>query len=92
MAWDLEPNTSMTNANVEAMVQEAGKRELTLKYKDGMQKIMVPEGIPLVRAVPGSRTDLKVGEYVFLVAQVKPDGTMVAVRVQVSKDGVKPPM
>jgi Domain of unknown function (DUF5666) len=92
MAWDLEPNTSMTNANVEAMVQEAGKRELTLKYKDGMQKIMVPEGIPLVRAVPGSRTDLKVGEYVFLVAQVKPDGTMVAPRIQVSKDGVKPPM
>lgn len=92
IAWDLEPNTSMTNANVEAMVQEAGKRELSLKYKDGMQKIMVPEGIPLVRAVPGSRTDLKVGEYVFLVAQVKPDGTMVAPRIQVSKDGVKPPM
>jgi len=89
--WDLEPNTSMTNANVEAMVQAAGKRELTLKYKDGMQKILVPEGIPLVRAVPGSRSDLKTGEYVFLIAQVKPDGSMLAPRIQVSKDGVKPP-
>lgn len=89
--WDLEPNTSMTNANVEAMVQAAGKRELTLKYKDGMQKVLVPEGIPLVRAVPGSRADLKVGEYVFLVAQVRPDGTMLAPSIQVSKDGVKPP-
>jgi Domain of unknown function (DUF5666) len=90
--WDLAPNTTMTNANVEAMVQDAGKRELTVKYKDGMQRIVVPEGIPLVRAVPGSRADLKVGEYVFLVAQAKPDGTMVAPRIQVSKDGVKPPM
>jgi len=89
--WDLAPNTSMTNANVEAMVQAAGKRELTLKYKDGMQKILVPEDIPLVRAVPGSRADLKTGEYVFLIAQVKPDGTMLAPRIQVSKDGVKPP-
>jgi len=76
---------------VDAMVQDTGKRELTVKYKDGMQKIMVPEGIPLVRAVPGSRADLKAGEYVFLIAQVKPDGTMVAPRIQVSKDGVKPP-
>jgi hypothetical protein len=90
--WDLAPNTTMTNASVEAMVQDTGKRELTVKYKDGMQKIVVPEGIPLVRAVPGNRSDLKVGEYVFLVAQVKPDGTMVAARIQVSKDGVKPPM
>jgi Domain of unknown function (DUF5666) len=92
MAWDLEPNTSMTNANVEAMVDKAGKRELTLKYKNGTDTILVPEGIPLVHAVPGNRADLKVGEYVFLVAQVKPDGTMLAPRVQVSKDGVKPPM
>lgn len=89
--WDLAPDTTMTNANVEAMVQATGKRELTLKYKNGMQRILVPEDIPLVRAVPGSRADLKTGEYVFLIAQVKPDGTMLAPRIQVSKDGVKPP-
>jgi Domain of unknown function (DUF5666) len=89
--WDLAPNTSMINASVEAMVQATGKRELTLKYKNGMQKVRVPEGIPVVHAVPGSRADLKVGEYVFLIAQVKPDGTMFAPRIQVSKDGVKPP-
>ena len=81
----------MTNANVEATVAAAGKRELTLKYKDGVQKIVVPEGIPLVRAVPGSRSDLVPGEYVFVAAQVAPDGKMTALRIQVSKDGVKPP-
>jgi hypothetical protein len=89
--WDLAPDTSMINADVEAMVQATGKRELTLNYKNGVEKVLVPEGIPLVRTVPGNRADLKVGEYVFVIAQVKPDGTMFAPRIQVSKDGVKPP-
>ena len=90
--WDLLPESTMTNANVEAVVAAAGKRELTLKYKDGMQKILVPEGIPLARTVPGSRADLVVGEYVFVAAQAFPDGKMTALRIQVSKDGVKPPL
>jgi hypothetical protein len=91
MPWDLAPGSMMTNANVEAMVTAAGKRELTLKYKDGMQKILVPEGVPLVRAVPGNRADLKPGEYIWTGAQVAPDGKITAARIQVSKDGVKPP-
>jgi hypothetical protein len=89
--WDLEPGSMMTNANVEAMVTTAGKRELTLKYKDGMQKILVPDGVPIVRAVPGNRADLKPGEYIWTGAQVAPDGKITASRIQVSKDGVKPP-
>jgi hypothetical protein len=89
--WDLQPGSTMTNANVEAVVQSAGRRELTLKYQDGEQKILVPEGVPIVRTVPGSRADLMVGEYVFVAAQAASDGTLAALRVQVSKDGVKPP-
>lgn len=90
--WDLQPGSTMTNANVEAIVQSAGKRDVTLRYKDGEQKIVVPEGVPIVRAVPGSRADLVVGEYVFVAAQPAPDGKLTALRIQVSKDGVKPPM
>ena len=89
--WDLAPGSMMTNANVEAMVTAAGKRELTLKYKDGMQKILVPDGVPIVRAVPGNRADLKPGEYIWAGAQAAPDGKITAPRIQVSKDGVKPP-
>ncbi len=89
--WDLEPGSMMTNGNVEAMVAATGTRELTLKYKDGMQKILVPEGVPLVRAVPGNRADLRPGEYIWTGAQVAPDGKITAARIQVSKDGVKPP-
>ena len=89
--WDLAPGSMMTNATVEAIVAAAGKRELTLNYKGGMQKILVPDGVPLVRAVPGGRSDLRVGEYIWTGAQVAPDGKITASRIQVSKDGVNPP-
>jgi hypothetical protein len=89
--WDLEPGTTMTNANVAASVAATGKRELTLQFKGGSEKIMVPESAALVRAVPGTRADLKPGEYVFAIVQKGADGKLTAPRVQVSKDGVKPP-
>ncbi len=90
-AWDGQPNSKMTNANVAGKVAATGARELTLQFPGGTQKVVVPEGIPIVRAIPGTRADLKVGEYVFAVAQQGADGTLTAPRIQVSKDGVRPP-
>jgi hypothetical protein len=89
--WDLQPGSMMTNANVSSIVAAADRRELTLQYKDGTKKMNVPENVPIVRAAPGSRTDLRAGEYVFAAVQVAPDGTLSAPRIQVSKDGVRPP-
>ncbi len=91
LAWDLQPGSTMTNANVESMVVGTGNRELTLRYKGGTQTIVVPESAALVRTVPGTRSDLAVGEYVFIGAQQAADGMLSAARIQVSKDGVKPP-
>jgi hypothetical protein len=90
-AWDLEPNSKMTNATVQGKVTGTGSHELTLTFPGGTQKVVVPEGIPIVRTVPGVRTDLKPGEYVFLSAQSAGDGGLTALRIQVSKDGVRPP-
>src|SRR5262249_43513541 len=90
-AWDLEPNSKMTNAKVEAKVIGTGNHEITLQYPGGTQKIVVPSGIPIVRTVPGTRADLKPGEYIFTGAQAAGDGALTALRVQVSKDGVRPP-
>ena len=89
--WDLEPGSTMTNANVAASVTATGARELMLDFKGGSQKIIVPESAALVRAVPGTRADLKPGEYVFAIVQKGADGKLTAPRIQVSKDGVKPP-
>jgi hypothetical protein len=80
----------MTNAKV-GEVQATGKREILLTYKDGAKRVIVPADAPIVRAVPGTRADLVVGEYVFVSAQAAPDGTLRAPRVRVSKNGVRPP-
>ena len=83
----------MTNARVTAVVQATSGRELTLTYKDGAQKIVVPEGVPVVTAVPADRAALKPGEYVFFGAEPGADGMVKPTgRIQVSKDGVRPPM
>jgi hypothetical protein len=91
--WDLEPGSMMTNARVSAVVQATRGRELTLSYRDGSQKIVVPEGTPVVTAVAADRAALKPGEYVFFGAEEGADGKLTASgRIQVSKDGVRPPM
>jgi hypothetical protein len=42
-AWDLQPNSTMTNANVEASVAGVDGQVLTLKYKNGEKKILVTQ-------------------------------------------------
>lgn len=88
--WDLEPESMMTNANV-ASVESAGGQYVTLQYKGGAQKILVPQGTPIVTNTPVDRSYLKRGEYIFSIAQVGADGLMTVQRIQVSRDGVRPP-
>ncbi len=88
---DMQPGATMTNAIVSASVQATGGRELTLDYKGNSTKVIVPDGIPLVTTVAADRSLLVPGEYVFCIAQVAPDGKLTAARLQVSKDGVRPP-
>jgi len=90
MDWDLMPGSKMTNANLQAAVQSAGGNEITLKYKDGEQKIMVPNGTPIVGFDNGDRSALRKGETIWTNARVEGDGKLVTNRVQVSKGGVKP--
>jgi hypothetical protein len=91
MAWDLQPGSTMTNATLEGIAQASGGNEITMNYKDGSQKILVPPGTPIVDFVPGSRADLKPGEYIWTSARQEADGKLLAQRISVSKDGVKPP-
>jgi hypothetical protein len=64
---------------------------LTLKYKDGEKKVVVPADCPIVSFNPGDRSELRPGAGVFVVAQKQPDGTLLAPRVNVGR-GVAPPM
>jgi Domain of unknown function (DUF5666) len=89
--FDLQPESTMTNATVEGQVVSTnGSSELTLNYEAGTVKVLVPPGTPMSRAVPGKREDIKPGETIFIAARPEADGTLTALRVQVSTNGVKP--
>ncbi|HWI38007.1 MAG TPA: hypothetical protein VNU64_16230 [Burkholderiales bacterium] len=90
-AWDSIPNSMMTNANITNIAEMGGGKELTLKYKDGEEKIRVDKDTEYYNFAPGSRADLKPGETIFSGARVGDDGKFMTGRVAVSKDGVKPP-
>ena len=89
--WDLAPQSTMTNANLDGIAQASGGNEITLNYQGGSQKVLVPPGTPIVSFDPGSRADLKPGETIWSNARQEADGRIVAERLNVSKDGVKPP-
>jgi hypothetical protein len=89
--WDLEPGSTMTNAMVTTMVEAANGRELTLNYKGGSQQVIVPADIPIVMAVESDRSLIVPGEYAYLAVRAGAGGKLTATRVQVSKDGVRPP-
>jgi hypothetical protein len=99
--WDLQPQSTMTNANVERVtnanveqtVAAVDGRMLTLKYKKGEKKIVVPPDVPIVSFVPGDKSELKPGIKIFIAAATQaPDGALHAPRINYGKDGLTPPM
>lgn len=90
--WDLMPESTMTNANVEAVVDGVSGRSMILTYKGGTQRIIVPDNVPIVTFEQGDRSMLKPGALVFVGAQKAADGSLSAGRVNVGKNGFKPPM
>ena len=91
--WDLRPQTTMTNANVEQLVTGTDGRTLTLKYKDGEKKIVTTPETAIVTYMPGDKSELKPGAKIFIAgANKKEDGTLEAAAVSVGRDGITPPM
>jgi hypothetical protein len=94
--WDLQPGSTMTNANVEKVesvsVQNVQGEMLTLKYKGGEQKVVVPPGTPIVKNVPGDHSLLKPGTGVYVAAVRGNDGKLTARRVTAGVGGIMPPM
>ena len=90
--WDLMPNSTMTNGNIDSAVASADGKELVLKYKNGEKKFIIPANVEVVMFVPGSTADLKPGEKVFVAAKKLPDGTLEPQFITVGHDDVNPPM
>ena len=92
--YDMGPSSSMTNGTVEQAGAVTGTtgRTLSVKYKDGEQRIVVPPEVPIVTFVPARRDDLKAGAHVVMFVRPDAQGTLIAQRVLVGKDGMVPPM
>jgi hypothetical protein len=90
--WDLQPESTMTNATVATLAETPKGREMTLTFKGETNKVVVPAGVPIVTFEPGDRAMLKPGAKLFAITQKQADGTLTAARVNVGKDGFTPPM
>jgi len=87
--WDLEPNSTMTNATVANEVTGNDGKTLTVKYKDGEKKVAVAENSVIVEYKKASASDLKSGQKIFVAAAKKlGDGTLEAPNVAFGDYGV----
>src|SRR5258706_16099821 len=59
--WDLRPESKMTNANVASVASMGKDRVLTVQYKGGEKKVLVPENAVIVAFTPADKSELKVG-------------------------------
>jgi hypothetical protein len=87
--WDLEPNSTMTNATVAEQVKSTDGQTLTVKYKDGDKKILVTPATIIVTYKKSAASDLKAGQKIFVAAAKKlDDGTLEAPNVAFGDIGV----
>ncbi|MBW6399693.1 hypothetical protein KPL78_17670 [Roseomonas sp. HJA6] len=88
--WDTGENASMNNGPVEAAVDSASGRDLTLSILGRRVVVRVAADTPLLMPIPASRADLVAGATVFINGTRGADGRIATSRVIVSKDGVAP--
>ncbi len=92
-AWDLEPDSTMTNGTVANAVTQTDGQTLTIDYGGGTEKkVTIAEGTPVVTFAPATKDDLKPGAVVFVPADKAADGSLSTGRIVVGTNGVVPPM
>ncbi|MFY9769882.1 MAG: DUF5666 domain-containing protein [Xanthobacteraceae bacterium] len=87
--WDFAPNSTMTNATVDNQVAGVQGQTLTVKYKDGEQKVLITPATEITVATKKSAADLKPGQKISVFAAKKqPDGTLEAPNISFGDYGV----
>jgi hypothetical protein len=85
-------NGTMTNGTAAgATVAGVDGSTITVKYRGGEKKIVVPPDVPILRYEIGAKSDLRTGaHFTVLAASKKPDGTFETSRINVGRDGAVP--
>ena len=91
-AYDLRPDSTMTNATVADAVLTIEGRRIVVSYNGETKQIEIPDATPVVTFAPAGPADLKPGAAVFILAQRETDGSIIAHHVAVGLNGVVPPM
>lgn len=80
-------NSTMTNGNVERVedvaVKDVKGRVMSVKYKDGEVKVIVPPDVPVIKRVVVNRDALKPGAEVSVTAAPGADGSMTATQITI---------
>jgi hypothetical protein len=89
--WDRAPNSTMTNGTVDTRVGAVDGPTLTVKYRGGEQKIVVPPDAVILAYSIGDKSELKPGAHIAIIgARPRADGTLDASRVNVGRGDVVP--
>lgn len=91
-AWDLSPDSVMTNATVGTVSQAPEGEVLHVTFKGGESEYSIGPDVPVLASAPGNMNLLKPGIAVFVIAMKHPDGSLTSSRLYAEKDGIKPPM
>jgi hypothetical protein len=90
--WDLGPHTTMTGATIASDRKLKRGRRLLLRYNGGMiLRMFVPPEARAARISRGSRSELRPGAKVFVIA-VAHGQRLDAIRIIVGMHGIMPPM
>lgn len=91
-AWDLAPDSVMTNATVGRVTKVPQGEELHVTFKGGKSEYSVGPGVPILATAPGNISLLKPGAAVLVIAVKHSDGSLTSTRLYAEKNGIKPPM
>jgi hypothetical protein len=85
--WDGRPNSTMTNAYVEDVVQSKDGETLMVKYKEGEKKVIVTPETVIAAAAPGNKDELKAGAQIIIFGWDKqPDGSVLAKTLYIGRN------
>lgn len=91
--FDLAPGSTMTNANISAMIDSVAGPKLTLTYKGGEQTVVVDKATPIVTFARGEISDVKPGASLDIFGAVKgANDVYEAKRIVIGRNGTKVPM
>src|ERR1700719_2019976 len=91
-AWDLSPDSVMTNATVGTVTQTPNGPLVHVTFTGGESEYTIGPDVPILAGADGDKSLLKPGAAVFVIAAKKDDGSLTSGRIYVEKDGIKPPM